>query len=298
MTLHQYLLAEWRKRRLLLILVFLLISGLAATYALLARPVYKVSVVLIPAEEEDPMGGLASLAGQFGGLASLVGISGSGGQKEAAIALLKSRTLFMEFSRQQNLFPVLFPGQWDQDANGWKSSLRPDAIPTDDDAWELFNRSIRTVSQDQKTGIVTLNIRWRDGQLAAEWANELVRLANSHLRERSLNEADRAISALHDELDETSIVGIRDTIFRLIETQIRRKVVAKSRPEYAFSVLDAATAPDLDRFDSPRRALIVVLGAFLGAFAVLGLLLLPLVKLIPIHVPRSGSTQTKADDSN
>ena len=142
-----------------------------------------------------------------------------------------------------------------------------------DDAWAMFDGGIRRVNYDPKTRIITLDITWKDRRQAAEWANELVRLANEELRQRALRESAASIVSLEDQLSHTDRVELRQSIYALMEAQLNRSMLAKARSEYALMVVDPAVVPDAGRFISPRRSLSLVisvpLGLFVGAFTVL-----------------------------
>ena len=64
----------------------------------------------------------------------------------------------------------MFPGKWDAEKKKWKD--RND-VPTDWEAFRMFDKNIRLVSVDRKSGLVTLTIDWKDPALAAAWANSL-----------------------------------------------------------------------------------------------------------------------------
>jgi uncharacterized protein involved in exopolysaccharide biosynthesis len=142
-----------------------------------------------------------------------------------------------------------------------------------DDAWAMFDGGIRRVNEDPKTRVITLDITWKNRERAAAWANELVQLANEELRERALRESAASIASFEEQLSHTDVVELRQSIYRLMEMQLNRSALAKSRPDYALTILDPAVVPDERRFVSPRRFLMLVislpLGLFLGACAVL-----------------------------
>jgi uncharacterized protein involved in exopolysaccharide biosynthesis len=185
--------------------------------------------------------------------------------------LLKSRALFTRFVAEQNLMPILFRDKWDAAANRWRADLKQ--APTMDDAWALFDGAIRRVTEDPKTRLITLDVTWKDRQQAAAWANELVRLTNEELRQRALRESAASVASFEEQLAHTDVIELKQAIYKLMEVQVNRSAVAKSRLEYALSVIDPAVVPDAKRFVSPRRFLMLVislpLGLFLGACAVL-----------------------------
>ncbi len=250
-------------RRWLVVAVTFLCTAAAAAAAFLMAPVYRAEVVMIPVSGEEGRGGLAALAGQLGGLASLAGVDlgGSGGRKEEALAILRSRAFTERFIREGNLLPVLFADKWDAANGRWRVD-GPDGVPTLGDAWRFFDEKVRTIKEDRKTGLVTLAIEWTDPKVAAEWANELVRRANDTIRARDIEEAERSIRYLDEQLERTNVIELQQALYRLKEAQIKKIMLAKTRDEYAFRVLDPAVPPM--RYSKPNRPLIVATALFIG----------------------------------
>jgi hypothetical protein len=230
----------------------------------LATPLYRGTVKMMPQENDVGGGPLQQVLGQFGGLAAMAGLSFGSVNEQESIAWLKSRALFTLFANEQNLLPILFHDQWDGAAKRWRANLKNP--PTMDDAWAMFDGGIRRVNDDPKTRVITLDITWKDRRQVAQWANELVRLANEELRQRALRESDASIASFQEQLGHTDSVELRQSIFKLMEVQLNRSALAKSRHEYALTVLDPAVTPDARRFVSPRRFLLLVMSIPLGLF--------------------------------
>jgi uncharacterized protein involved in exopolysaccharide biosynthesis len=230
----------------------------ALLIAFLIPPVYRAEVLAAPAKQEN-VTGLGALVGQFGDLASLAGIN-LGPPKDRTddyVAVLKSRALSVSFIKDQKLKPFLFPRKWDAEKNQWEGEA-----PTDWDAFKLWDKDIRRIDFDRKTGLVTLLIEWTDPVLAARWANELIKATNNRLRTEAVERADRSIAYLQIQLGQTESVEVQQAIYRLIEAQTKEKMVANTQEEYAFRVLDPAVPPQ--ERASPKRLLIVVTGIVLG----------------------------------
>jgi hypothetical protein len=265
------LLSQIRRWRKTYLATFLLAVVAVIAHAFTATPVYRSVVKLMPRDADTPGSGLASILGDFGGLAAMAGIASGSVSEQESIAWLKSRALFTLFAEEQNLMPILFRDQWDTAAQRWRADLK--RAPTMGDAWAMFDGGIRRVNDDPKTRVITLDITWKDRQQAAGWANELVRLANEELRQRALRESAASIASLEEQLSHTDAVEFRQSIYKLMEVQVNRSVLAKSRRDYALTVLDPAVVPDAWRFVSPRRFLMLVisvpLGLFVGVCAVL-----------------------------
>src|SRR3569623_3798652 len=76
--------------------------------------------------------------------------------------------------------------------------------PTLRRANQVFDGNIRTISQDKKTGLITLAIEWKDPEEAARWANLLVERLNQHERQVAIGEAEKSLAYLKNELAKTS----------------------------------------------------------------------------------------------
>jgi len=78
---------------------------------------------------------------------------------------------------------------------------------------------------------------------------------------------------LERELTNTSTLGTREAINRLIEAQIKQRMLANVTLEFAFRVVDPATVADADDPVRPQKFLLFLLGPIvgfsLGVFAIL-----------------------------
>jgi uncharacterized protein involved in exopolysaccharide biosynthesis len=248
-----------------------LAAGTAVAY--LSTPIYRAEIVVLPVPDQENRGALAGVVDQLGSLSALAGLTIGGNRSQAqGMAILQSRALVGELIRDENLLPVLYPDLWDSANNRWRSA-DPRRQPTPFKAQESFLRNVLRVSEDRLTGLVTVRVEWKDPRQAAQWASELVARANTASQRKALQEAQSSIAYLQRRLESTDAVELRQAIYRLMEAQLKQIVVASSRQEYAFRVIDPAQVPDVDRFVRPQRALLLVLsptvGFIMGLFVVL-----------------------------
>lgn len=255
----------WRRRWLILGSALLFTAALAAV-AFLTRPVYRATTVLVPASiEAGGAGGIGAMLGQFGGLASLAGVNLGGGANndtEVSLAVLRSREFTEAFIRDRNLLPLIFEECWDAQAKRWKGDKED--WPTLAQGYKEFDREIRSVAFDRKTGLVTLQVDWHDPEVAADWANDLIARANAEMRRRAIADSRASVEYLEKELAATITVDTRTAISRLMEAQIKQRMLANVTVEYAFRVIDRALAPDLKDMIRPKRLLLVAFGFVLG----------------------------------
>ena len=236
-----------------------LMTLLAGAYAIVAEPVFEAEITMIAMDEDDSgsssmPSGLASIAAGAG-----VSLESDNYLRIVSLATLQSRSFIKSFIENAGLLPVLYAHKWDAGQGRWD-----DDKPTINDAHELFADEIMSVSQDFQTGLTTLGIRWRDPHQATEWANALVDSLNHVMRQRAISEAEESIAYLQMERESTSVIGVQQAIHDLIETQLNRKMRANVRNEYAFRVIDPATAPDLDDPVFPQLVLLLCAGALVG----------------------------------
>lgn len=261
MDLRQLIDKLWARRVWLAACTFVFIAASVA-YALSSERIFRATTILAPADSGG-MGAMNSALGQIGGLASLAGISigSSSANTEEALAVLRSREFTVSFFEAENVVPKIFHEEWDSQAKTWKAGVTP---PTVSRAFVYFDSRIRAVIQNRKTGLVSLQIEWRDREEAAHWANQLVKRLNDEMRTRAIVEANTSLQFLKKELEGTSEVATREAINRLIEGQIKQRMLANVNQEYAFRVIDRAVVPEADEAVRPRRQRIVLIGALLG----------------------------------
>ena len=226
-------------------------------YALLAKEIYRAEVLLAPAAEQStPM-----IGGQLGGLAALAGVSVGEGNDVVALAVLQSREFARDFIEQLDLMPIFFEEEWDAEKDRWRVD-DPTEAPDVRDGVKFFHERIFEVSEERRTGLVTLAIEWTDPDIAAEWASILVLRLNDRLREAALQEAQTNVAYLQSEMARATLVTLQESIGRLLETELPKLMLAKGKEEFAFKIVDPAVPPRLRV--RPKRALTAIIGTILG----------------------------------
>ena len=263
LELIRILLQAWKT----IVVITILCSGLAVAYALYAPEVFKAETLLAPAQEEKS--GASSALGQFGGLAAMAGISiPSDSNVEQVVATLNSRKFLRTYVNQNKLIPVLFDEIWDADNQAWMVPSAEDE-PTEQQAIESFKACL-SVDEDKKSGLINLSISWKDPEVAAKWANDLVMQLNEQLREKAITDSQKRVGYLEQELAKTTLQDMRAVLYNLLESEKQKAMLANVNEDFALEVIDPAVAPEAR--EKPKRKLIVVFGGvcggFLGIFAV------------------------------
>jgi uncharacterized protein involved in exopolysaccharide biosynthesis len=228
-------------------------------------PVYRVELTLAPVT--DAAGRENSALAGLGGLVAAAGLAGGGAQaKNEALATLRSRTFIGDYIQDRDLIPQLFPKRFSPDGKPLPNEKRP----TLNDAVTMFLDSLLLVTEDTRTGLVTVRIDFTNAETALAWARDLVSRVNEVRRDRDLKEATESIKYLSKVLEETPQVSIRDAISRVLEDQLQKSTMVNARREYAFRTLEPGMIPD--RPVRPHKLRMVLAGFLVGglltAFAV------------------------------
>jgi hypothetical protein len=223
----------------------------------------EVLVVIAKSDEENgPLGGLGN---ELGGISALAGISlPSDAARTEYMATLKSNglvrdylltgTVAADFCKATVIKCAKF-GTW---TNG---------RPPEDLLYRMarkFQRSVLDVEEDKLTGLIKVAATWVDPVIAAQWANGIVALANQRLQRRAEDEAHRRLNYLSDVAQKTDLVPLRDAVSRLMEGQVKTEMLAQTRPDYGFRVVDSARPSATYDFVKPRIAVLIAGGAVAG----------------------------------
>lgn len=258
-------------------------------YALSLPNQYKATALLAPAQQES--GGLSGALGQLGGLASLAGVSiGGGDSSESQIAqqIMQSWSFIESFITDNQLeMPIYAVNRWSKTSD--ELSIDDDIYDTakgqwliEDDntgelraptSWELFEEFDQrlSVSEDKKTGLVSVSIEYYSPTIAKQWVDLYVQAINLHMQERQVNKVSTNIEYLQSQIEKTPIAEMQEVFYTIIEEQIKSKMLAEASPDYAFVAVSPSMVPE--EKSQPKRALICVLGTLLGGmFSVLWVL--------------------------
>ncbi|MDP2573114.1 Wzz/FepE/Etk N-terminal domain-containing protein [Vibrio penaeicida] len=271
--------ALWKGKWVIILFTIVFAAG-GVFYALSQPNTYKATAILA-ATSDNGKGGMAAMAAQFGGLASLAGINLGGGgtdNKAMALAVLQSRQFINAFIHKHDLLvPLMASISWhkgsgeleldselyDSTAKQWirQVALEQSVIPTDWEAHKAF-KEILSSSEDKISGLVSLSIAHYSPIIAQQWVELLIIDLNEWMKDKSLNETQRNIGYLEQQLKKTNIADMRTVFFQLIEEQTKNLMLAEVETEFAFKTIDPAVVPEEKA--GPKRALICVLGALLG----------------------------------
>ncbi|MDH4229054.1 MAG: Wzz/FepE/Etk N-terminal domain-containing protein [Nitrospirota bacterium] len=230
-------------------------AGIGVCVALWMSPVYRAEAVIFPVATGGGSG--MALADRLGGMFPGFGVSAGNNTSRQQVAILTSRAFTVRVIEHYHLLPELFPDRWDAATKTWRDGVEPTQ-------WQAYRRmrQARSVEEDRKTGLFTVAIEWQDPNLAARWVDLHIRALNHDLQQQAIASSEKIIADLTEQANQTGNVDMRAALFRLIESETKRGVLARVSDEYAFGVIDPPVAPD--RKVRPNRKLIVLLGTGTG----------------------------------
>ena len=267
------------------------ITGMAAIASVLfalSRPnIYEASAVLSPSEQSG--GGISGLMKQYGGLASLAGISipqsQDGSRAQLGIQLLKSRAFVGDFVERHEILPDLMAVEawdvnsrtisydrdvFDEKTGTWLRDVEFPQTPEPSrlEAYKEFMK-IMNVSEDARTGYVSLSVEHKSPEVAARWVALLIEDVNRIVKAQDVDEAKRSIEYLKRQAENTTLRDLQAVFFELIQSQTETVMLAEVRQEYVFKIIDPPFVPE--EKSKPSRALICIVGTLLGA--ILGMII-------------------------
>jgi len=226
---------------------------------------------------------MSSNLSQYAGLASMAGISLPGSSsgisdKDLALSLLKSKGLLQRLIDKHDILPDLIAAEawnlttnsisynsdvYDDTKNVWVRNVKPPykLIPSTQEAYEFFDNAI-AVSEDKKTGVISLKVDHLSPEIAYQWSLLLIQEVNEYVADMRIKEAQLSIDYLNDQIKITPYPELRALFYELIQQYTQTMMLAKVRPEYALTTLDAPLIPE--EKSAPKRSLIVILSTLLG----------------------------------
>ena len=248
-------------------------------YALSVPNQYKATALLAPAQSDG--GGLSGALGQLGGLASLAGVSLGGGESgEAQIAqeIMKSWSYIEGFIADNNIAVEVYAAEgwskgsntlqinndaYDVETNEWLVEDESGAIAAPS-SWQLFKSfsQILSVSEDKKSGSVSVSIEYYSPQIAKQWVDMYIESINRFMQQRQIDKVTRNINYLQEQIEKTAIAEMQEVFYTIIEEQTKNKMLAEASPDYVFVAVGPSMVPELK--SQPKRASICILGTLLG----------------------------------
>jgi len=226
---------------------------------------------------------LSSILGsQYGDLASLAGVSIGGGSEDLtayAVALLQSNSFAEKLlsidgvkvnlmaARKYNFENqeiIIDASVYDESNNEWVRNppYKRSIIPSTLEIYEEVLKDDLTVSLDRRSGFIEVTFTHISPVFARDFLNLILKQANELKRKNDYEEASKALYFLEENLKTTNQKELRDSLTKLIESQLQTLMLVDIREDYLLSAIEQPYLPEEEIF--PPKVLLTFIGLFLG----------------------------------
>lgn len=267
-----------QKKLIIVASTFVFVAG-GIFYSLSLPNIYQSYSVLAPAIDSD----MSTLKrSQLGSLASIAGVlpSSPTDKTQETLEILKSKDFLRELLEEYDILPYLMASKsWDSQSNSvvfddalynednkqWVRDVAPPKLekPSLQEAYLRF-AEIFSVTQSRDNGMVTISIKHVSPYIAQQWNQLIINKINNRVRSKVIQESETSIEYLRDQIKRTEISDLKLTFYELIKAQTEKAMLANTRPDYVFRVIDPPLVPELKIY--PRRTIMVLMFAFAGIF--------------------------------
>ena len=256
------------------------LSIVGVIYSLILPNIYESKALLAPVNSSS---GFPGALGGYSGLAGLAGISipSGGDEGNSAKAILKIRSLsFFENNILPNIHlpDLMAVKSWNSKtntlvfdeniykitSNTWVRdySYPQQKIPSPQESYEVFKTKHLSLSEDNKSGFISLSIKHQSPFIAKQWTELVVSEVNAFYRQKDKSESEKAASYLNQQISITSLSEIKQVIAQLLQEETKKLALIEANQYYVFDYIDPPAVMELK--SEPQRALIWILSALLG----------------------------------
>jgi len=256
------------------------VSIIGVIYSLLLPNIYESKAMLVPVNSSS---GISGALGSYSGLAGLAGISlpsgGDEGNSAKAIQKISSLSFF-----ENNILPnihlpdLMAVKSWnsktntltfddsiyDTNSNTWirDFSYPQQQIPSAQKSFEVFKTAHLSLSEDKKSGFITLAIKHQSPFIAKQWVELVINQVNAFYRQKDKSESEKAVSYLNQQISITGLSEIKQVIAQLLQEETKKLTLVEANQYYVFDYIDPPAV--MEEKSEPKRALICILSALLG----------------------------------
>ena len=256
------------------------VSIIGVIYSLLLPNIYESKAMLVPVNSSS---GISGALGSYSGLAGLAGISlpsgGDEGNSAKAIQKISSLSFF-----ENNILPnihlpdLMALKSWnsktntlafdesiyDTSSNTWirDYSYPQQQIPSAQESFEEFKTAHLSLSEDKKSGFITISIKHQSPFVAKQWAELVVNKVNAFYRQKDKSDSEKAVNYLNQQISMTGLSEIKQVLAQLLQEEIKKLTLIEANQYYVFDYIDPPAV--MEEKSEPKRALICILGVILG----------------------------------
>ena len=256
------------------------VTIIGVIYSLLLPNIYESKSMLVPLKSSS---GISGALGSYSGLAGLAGISlpSGGDEGNSAQAIKKISSLsFFENNIMVNIHlpDLMAVKSWNSKTNTlafdenifntnnntWirDYSYPQQQIPSAQESFKKFKTKHFALSEDKKSGFITLSIKHQSPFVAKQWTELIVNEVNNFYRQKDKSESERAVSYLNKQISMTGLSEIKQVLAELLQEETKKLTLIEANQFYVFDYIDPPAVMELK--SEPNRALICILSLLSG----------------------------------
>ena len=265
------------KRFIISITAFASLIGII--YSLLLPNIYQSSALLAPVK---PSTNISGAIGEYSSLAGLAGISlpdSDTGNSPKALQKIGSLSFF-ENNIMKNIYlpDLMAVKSWDgrknilsyddrifeASSNTWVRDYKypKKQIPSAQESFEKFISEHLTLSEEKKTGFITLSVKHQSPFIAKQWVELVIDEVNAFYRQKDKSDSEKALSYLNQQISMTSLSEVKQVIAKLLQEETKKLTLVEANQFYVFDYIDPPAI--MEEKYSPKRIFICILFALFG----------------------------------
>ena len=135
-------------------------------------------------------------------------------------------------------------------------------IPSAQESFEEFETVHLGLSEDKKSGFITLSIKHQSPFVAKQWVELIVNEINAFYRQKDKLESEKAVSYLNQQISMTGLSEIKQVLAQLLQEETKKLTLIEANQYYVFDYIDPPAI--MEEKSEPKRALICILSLLLG----------------------------------
>lgn len=269
----------WKGKKLIALITILFSIG-AVVFSFTLPNIYQSRSLLSPISEDD---NLNSVLSSYSGLGNLAGINigSKDGDSNPAKAIEKIQSLsFFTNNILPNIFlpDLMAVKSWepynnstiydrklyDTSSQKWVRDFKypQKQIPSAQESFKIFIDEHFEVSEDKKSGFVSISINHKSPYIAQEWSDLIVKEVNNYFRVKDKAEAEAALQYLNQQISQTNLTEIKQAIAQLLQQKTKQLSLIEVSEFYVFDYIDPPAI--MEKKFKPNRAVICVAFFFIG----------------------------------
>tara|TARA_A100001015_G_scaffold321670_1_gene453899 strand:+ start:3834 stop:4727 length:894 start_codon:yes stop_codon:yes gene_type:complete len=271
-----------KSKILLIISVSTLATILSFGVSFLINETYSSSI-LVKNNNEGGNNPLSSISSQLGALTPLAGIDFGNTQGKLTLEQIEAQIISRDFVNHlstfedfdKNLLAARFYDKknkmiiYDEKkinltTNQWTSKKN---TPTTAKRLKQFKKNIR-VSLDAENSFIKIDYRHLSPYVAKETLDLIFRELNLINRKKALEESNKTLEYLSNQLQNYSLKNVIQSINSLTEIELNKLVIANVKDDYTLAIIDSSYLPE--KKSHPKRSLIMMVVFLLSFFLLTG----------------------------